>query len=238
MSIDPTSIDAAIDNVVKTTLLQKMGSLQGDFVNGVFDPRPGTEPIIFCYHCDASPFKATARVAEYWEALFKDTMNETGSPALALQAVNTARARMAFMKWVSSFSRLGDGVVTMHVTAQIPERVAGYCTVISIITVQLLLLSIAWAAFLGTKNTLLNNAWLVLAQVAATREVSGVLGGATMMTDGDVRKRIDGGNDVEVATGIEDPKALYVVQDGRLRAHVRQNSTRATRFKFWRLPPL
>jgi len=197
--ITPESFRDDITAVVQDAVVGEdlFGAVGNEFVASILSPETSTGPLIFCSDCLGDNFDRTKTLyrasAQYFENLMDDILNDTGSPALALQSVNTVRARMAYQKWVSTFTEKTTVNATSFVVVQVPARATGYYVVLAVIATQALLVICIGVLFLKTEFTYLNNSWQVIAQVSAAPDVADIVAQAPMMTDSEVSKYVRSG---------------------------------------------
>ncbi|KAK8035723.1 hypothetical protein PG991_001796 [Apiospora marii] len=102
------------------------------------------------------------------KALFVDIMNDTGNPALALQAFSTTLNQM---KYYESSYRWTDNNSITYITSEsmsIPVGRAGFMSVIAIVAVHLGILAVTSVLFIQrTKATLIGDPWQSIAQVVS-----------------------------------------------------------------------
>jgi len=203
-------------------------------------PREDKDKLAFCGPCREDVADMTFRKSDpsyratrqFWDDLFVQTLEETGSPALALQAVNTVQLREAYTSLRGSFAETEAAAnVTGFVEARVPPvggRKAGYFVVMTLIICQLALSVVALLLFRkDTRDAVLNNAWFVISQVAASPEVADVLalvggGGQAVVTDDEVKRYI-GSDERQSLLGdrgyqkMDLQRARFVVRDGAFR---------------------
>ena len=152
----------------------------------------------------------------FWTDFFTQAVEDTESPALAVQALNTAVARMLYTRWLPSFTYSKPANVTSLVKSRAPTRAVGYTLVLAIILVQIVLLVIAATMFRRCQSSMLDNVWMTTAQVAASPEVGDVLARAGTMSDAEVTRHVRGERGIRMLKWKDDPVRL-VVRDGMFR---------------------
>ena len=121
--------------------------------------------------------------------VFNDTLTETNSPALALQAVLTMALRMSYYDWIPLFDAESGTTMTFFESALIPIYRRGFWAVITIVSIHVVISIIAIIGFITrTQQSLLKNSWQVIAQIAKNQEVSEVLQRAEVATDSEISK--------------------------------------------------
>ncbi|KAI9765322.1 MAG: hypothetical protein M1839_005522 [Geoglossum umbratile] len=119
-------------------------------------------------------------------AVFKDVLEETDSPALALQDILTIVLRMAYYDWVPIFNANFSSSTTSLQQALVPLHHKGLWAVISILALRVVLCLLTAYAFIAySRQSLLNNSWQTIAQLSNNPEVS-----ANMATDCEIEERI------------------------------------------------
>ncbi|KAK1527051.1 uncharacterized protein CCOS01_07313 [Colletotrichum costaricense] len=162
------------------------------FFDRVTYARMPSMPIAFCHNCAPNLDSQDGTSDVIYERLFGDTIDETGSPARAMQAVYFTLARLVYYDFLSAFSPntavpgmdTAD-VVTFELTS-IPWRFRGYLAVVGIILVFLASFAAAAVLFRSTRYSLPENAWHTVAQISESPELADLLHDAKVATDGDV----------------------------------------------------
>jgi hypothetical protein len=145
----------------------------------------------------------------FWEHLFTDIIAETGSPARAVQAINTLAARMLYTQWLSSLSRESDVSLASFADRTVPVRYGGYAVVVAVVAVQIALLVICLSSFRRCRYALMDNAWLVISQVSSSPEVAEVLARGSEMYDSEVKGLLVPGA-ASKASGRDEPSMLVM----------------------------
>jgi len=145
--------------------------------------------VAFCASCQFEDEEGGSyrRTTLFWESLFSDTIAETDSPARAVQAVNTALARAAYLRWVPAFESKRTVAVSRFENARGPVRTAGFAAVMVLVALQVGLLVVAGLMFRRTRWSSLSNAWQVVAHVSSSPDVADVLARASSMSDKEVK---------------------------------------------------
>ena len=140
----------------------------------------------FCLGC-AQGYLRQANIVMV--GVFNDTLTETNSPALALQAVLTMALRMSYYDWIPLFDAESGTTMTFFESALIPIYRRGFWAVITIVSIHVVISIIAIIGFITrTQQSLLKNSWQVIAQIAKNQEVSEVLQRAEVATDSEISK--------------------------------------------------
>jgi hypothetical protein len=123
--------------------------------------------------------------------VFKDVIEDTNSPALALQAILTIVTRMAYYDWLPLFNEEYSSITTSFQQALVPLRYQGFAAVLTILIVHLLLcLATAYYFDRYSHQTLLNNSWQTIAQLSSNPGANPVLERAYMTSEKKVKKWI------------------------------------------------
>ncbi|RYP79121.1 hypothetical protein DL771_000099 [Monosporascus sp. 5C6A] len=80
-------------------------------------------------------------------SIFLDSLEETNSPAVALQAVLTVLTQMAYYNLVPYFDRLENGTIAITESYYIPARIIGFASVGALLLIHLILVAVAVACF-------------------------------------------------------------------------------------------
>lgn len=120
------------------------------------------------------------------------TIEETNSPALALQAFKTVLKRMIYYDFISTFTSTSQDTVARFTTTPIPQSTVGYWVVVSTIVIHILLFSVINFLFLRTKFSLPNNAWHTVAQAAGSVEMKDLLVFSRLASDDQVDHWLEG----------------------------------------------
>ncbi|KAF9873788.1 hypothetical protein CkaCkLH20_08898 [Colletotrichum karsti] len=147
------------------------------------------------------------QVDTIYAEVFNAIINETNSPARALQAVRFMEARMAYHEMLPFFTRENETttIIAMQSTL-VPTRRRGYWAVMCILGAFHILLAVVCVLFSATNYSLPDNIWHTIAQMSENAEISRVLSRAKVMTDREVK-----------ATGEErqdDDDDRFVVRNG------------------------
>ncbi|KAF3920369.1 hypothetical protein ABW20_dc0102174 [Dactylellina cionopaga] len=132
--------------------------------------------------------------SKYYRQVFLDTMETTGSPALALQAFFTMLCTNSYYKTYDVFDRIALAHITIGQAALMPTGYRGLAFVIAICCLQLLIFVITWVIFIRyTKNSLLGNSWQSISQIMPQFDtvVPGLLEVARFSTDKEVKRHIE-----------------------------------------------
>ncbi|KAJ5011667.1 hypothetical protein K4K57_005334 [Colletotrichum sp. SAR 10_99] len=121
--------------------------------------------------------------------LFNTIINDTDSPARALQAVNFMMARMAYYDMLPSFTPERNETATIRTMQPtvVPTRRRGYWAVMGILGAFHILFVVICVLFTTTNFSLPDNAWHTIAQMSESAEISGILSRAKVMTDSEVK---------------------------------------------------
>ena len=204
MEISEESLRVAIDGAVKTAPMPSGPAYGPEVSRPSWDlfARHGTHKaqgsVAFCAGCVDDWYGKTTL---FWEHLFTDIIAETNSPARAVQAVNTALARMAYMRWIPAFSESAEASIVRLVDARAPVRAIGFILVMTMVAVQIILLAIATVMFRATRYSTLNDAWRVVAHVSSSSALADIL--ARAPSDREVKKLVEAERNGVALLGVE-----------------------------------
>jgi hypothetical protein len=123
--------------------------------------------------------------------VFNDVIINTGSPALALQAILTLVTRVCYYDWVQAFNDEAIGTTTRFIDALIPIHNGGIIAVIVILFVLLLFhMFTVYLFFSYTSKTRLSDSWQCVMQLAESSDVRSVMQNEHLATDKDVKRWI------------------------------------------------
>jgi len=146
------------------------------------------QSIALCFKCSHDNIRQASGVLI---SLFNDILVDTGSPALALQAVLTVTLRMAYFDWTQSFNAPSNISTISFQEAIVPIRKIGFLIVVSIMIFHLLACLCILVAFgIFARRTMIGNYWHVTAQLANCPEAIPILRHAQLRTDKEVRRFI------------------------------------------------
>lgn len=146
----------------------------------------------------------------FWTNLLTDVIKDTGSPALAVQTINTAASRMIYSHWIGSFTAEAPAHITYLTDFRVPMAASGYAAVMAVIAAQVALLIIVGVMFSSCTSSVLNDAWLVVSQVSSSSGAVGTLVREKAVTDADVVRFVGEG----ASGGV---RKRLVVRDGAFR---------------------
>ncbi|KAJ0311070.1 hypothetical protein COL516b_001773 [Colletotrichum fioriniae] len=194
LSISEDSLESAVTDARDGSKWQQYAadrSLEW-FFDRVTYARMPSMPIAFCHNCAPNLDSQDGTSDVVYERLFGDTIDETGSPARAMQAVYFTLARLVYYDFLSAFSSntAAPGmdtadVVTFELTS-IPWRFRGYLAVVGILIIFLASFAAAVVLFRSTWYSLPENAWHTVAQISESPELADLLHGARVATDDDI----------------------------------------------------
>src|SRR5690242_17917621 len=123
-----------------------------------------------------------------------DTLNETGSPTLAFQALYFMLARNIYYSHALTFNpnkATADTSTAEVIHSElllVPRHYSGYVSVVGTLTVFLATLAITAALFSPTRFSLVENAWHTVAQTSNAPEMVDVPSGANAATDAEAKQ--------------------------------------------------
>ncbi|KAF6811631.1 hypothetical protein CSOJ01_05615 [Colletotrichum sojae] len=125
---------------------------------------------------------------ELYSELLHATINDTNSPASALQAVYFSKSRQVYQDFIELMPPRDDCnyTITTFESAMVSGRRAGYWAVLGILVAFAICFLVVRILFDSTKCSLPDNAWHTIAQVSESAEISAVLSRSKMKTDKEV----------------------------------------------------
>ncbi|KAF7561834.1 hypothetical protein G7046_g2316 [Stylonectria norvegica] len=151
------------------------------------------DALVLCRLCNPSSYNGIQGhqlVSDVLSSLFLDTLDDTDSPALAIQALQTTVLRMTYYDYISAFSASYNATITRFVLANVPKTVRpwGYTAVVLILAANMLLFVIIYILFHRTHSSLIGNAWQTVAQVSQSAEAREILEHARDSRDKELKK--------------------------------------------------
>jgi hypothetical protein len=129
--------------------------------------------------------------------IFHDILEETGSPALALQGHLTILLSMAYYNWLPLFDASSNASMSVFISRLAPVSTSGYQTVIGIIASHTIVCSIITIMFLRkTKYSSVGNTWSVSAQVVNAEQAQIILQDSTLKSDKEIKKELKGADNL------------------------------------------
>ncbi|KAF2690850.1 hypothetical protein K458DRAFT_382426 [Lentithecium fluviatile CBS 122367] len=140
----------------------------------------------FCLYCE--PIANEARTAStLHSSIFNEALQDTGSPAIALQAHLTTVLRQAYYTWLPLFDTSANATTVSYVERLAPVSRRGFLAVMGILATHVLVCGITTYLFLKkTKYSLLGNIWASFAQVTQTEQAQVLLKDGAMRTNKEV----------------------------------------------------
>ncbi|KAF2742341.1 hypothetical protein M011DRAFT_529899 [Sporormia fimetaria CBS 119925] len=122
----------------------------------------------FCSHCERLPVRGDNygglyrdAASAFYSKVFLDVLNETDSPALALQVHFTSTLRDVFYTWLPLYDTMADSTAVIFVGRLAPVSRRGFWTVMGVICAHLSICSAVTVAFFTKTNfSMLGNAWV------------------------------------------------------------------------------
>jgi hypothetical protein len=193
LKLSPTSIFDAVPTFQDPSPEQLVESNWLEFIadDRFTDGFMSGQAIAFCSSCIAG-VPDYLITAPKQAAIFTDAINATGSPAMAVQALNTLFARMAYYDSIPVFDHMANVPTSLIVYKPVPRAHIGYWVVITMIFFQLFLIGFIASAFEQTRYSLLQDSWHVLAQIANTRSLNvlELIAHAPMASDTEIKDQI------------------------------------------------
>ncbi len=151
-----------------------------------------TVPLAMCLGCSRGSPNFIQQGSTVLATLFSDTIIDTDSPALALQALLTTILRTAYYSFLPTFDAESQVTVTSFRSAQVPLRSRGFWAVVGITLAHFVLCVVTLVGFiLFTRVSSLKNAWQVIADVSENPETAAVLHDVGNRPDSEVAKSIE-----------------------------------------------
>lgn len=123
--------------------------------------------------------------------LFANTIADTGSPALALQAFLTLGLQTEYHVWIPSFDTEGNATTVFFVERLAAVRDRDYWVVLGIICAHTVICTTTIFLFLKrTKYSLLGNVWAFFGPLASSEAVQSVLVQGSLTTDKEISKQL------------------------------------------------
>jgi uncharacterized integral membrane protein len=123
-------------------------------------------------------------------AIFRETIQETNSPALAVQAVKTTRQRYAYYNAMERFAMAENASLTYLEEVLHPRAFHGYWAVVAIITAHMLLFIFLLHSFLDTQFSFLGSVWHTVAQISESAACVHILQQANLRRDTFIATRL------------------------------------------------
>ncbi|KAJ4286473.1 hypothetical protein N0V90_013173 [Kalmusia sp. IMI 367209] len=146
-------------------------------------------------------------------AIFTDTMDDTGNPALAWQALMTSVLRNAYYDWLPAFTVRGNMTTTHMVPCQRPVRRLGFYIVMVVLAVHFsLVVAVCMWFYSATRYTVVGDVWQVVEQLRA-KEIDDLCDAVPVVNERVIEKAIRGSDQlrkqrVRFYGGLEDEEAL------------------------------
>ncbi|RYP18893.1 hypothetical protein DL765_003681 [Monosporascus sp. GIB2] len=150
------------------------------------------DALILCMNCEMdNDYPGNTRIVNNRLAsIFVDSLEETNSPAVALQAVFTIYTQTAYYSLVPYFDILGKGTITITESYYIPAKTIGFASVTALLLIHLILVAMAVACFASwSRHTLLSNVWQTFTQAAVVIDENGLYN-ATTIPDEDIHRSL------------------------------------------------
>jgi hypothetical protein len=141
-----------------------------------------SQNLFLCSDCpktDAQSLLVNKRLG----TIFYDTIKETNSPALAVQAIKTTIARHIYYDALAAFQVAENASLTSYEEVLYPNTFHGYWAVMTIITLHILLFFLLLKSFLSTQSSFLDNVWHTVAQISESAACVHILHQANLAPD-------------------------------------------------------
>ena len=173
------SIDRVFTEVQRLQLFSQDRSTKGNYNLCTYPNVPGliwssigkkTLLRIYCSNCteifSQHGIPGLIHTNNMQDVMIAEVLNDTANSAMALQAQLVMLLRTAYYDSLPIFNYNATYSAVSVTQKLIPGAKFGLCTVLILVTLHLLLVGLVVARFcLGSRLTLLNNAWLVVSQV-------------------------------------------------------------------------
>ncbi|KAF6827003.1 hypothetical protein CPLU01_09377 [Colletotrichum plurivorum] len=137
---------------------------------------------------EEKPFSSMDQV---YAQLFNHTLEETKSPALAVQAVKFMLARSVYSYYQNSYGVSGSTTIDVFEPMSLPGSFVGYWAVLTIFTAFVLAFAAIAMLFRATQYSLPDNAWHTVSQISESDELRRVTREAMAMSDDDVKRLVN-----------------------------------------------
>jgi hypothetical protein len=194
LTISKTSLFAALASIRAKPLPTEHDLDLGNWVE--YEANPDGEQsgsINFCSFCETHGTTING-LGPILTTVINDTILEMDSPARAMQAYKTGVMRAVYYENLIGLRSTTSVRITLFKPALLPRSFKGYCVVIGILFVHLLLFFVIATIFSRTRCSILGNSWLVIAQLANSSHMRDILQYAVIATDKDVKQRIRSNN--------------------------------------------
>ncbi|KAF4990111.1 hypothetical protein FDECE_14494 [Fusarium decemcellulare] len=136
---------------------------------------PSEQPVL-CPDC-------MSNISPELNALFFETINETNSPALALQAIKTALASSIWQDSLPTDTKEANATLVSAVEVLYPQSKREFWAIIATIGVHSPLFLVLLNHFLRTHSSFLDNVWHTVAQVSESEACVHILEDANLVSD-------------------------------------------------------
>ncbi|KAH9234131.1 hypothetical protein K456DRAFT_1723771 [Colletotrichum gloeosporioides 23] len=186
MSLSPESLRTSIDEALDKTVDLKDADF--DNLERSWQSRawPHQGPVQFTP--DTILNNNSGNVHQVYADLLNAIINETDSPARALQAVYFSRIRQIHHDFINLFEPGENANYTVRTfeLATVIERRGGYWAVVGILGIFTAVFLAICVLFSSTEFSLPDNAWHTVAQMSESAEISAILSMAKFKTDSEV----------------------------------------------------
>ncbi|KAF6830751.1 hypothetical protein CMUS01_07626, partial [Colletotrichum musicola] len=160
---------------------------------------PPGATIALCSQCRSREDNTVFRMDQVYAQLFNHTLEETKSPALAVQAVQFMLARSVYSYYQNSNGVSGNATIDNFDLMSLPGSFVGYWTVIGTFAAFVLAFAAIAVLFRATQCSLPDNAWHTVSQISESEELRRVTREVTVMSDNDVKRLV---NETEKGKGL------------------------------------
>lgn len=146
--------------------------------------------ISFCIYCEASNFMSSKlAMADFLTScLFNDIIEDTGSPAMALQSFLTMALQKEYYSYLPAFNEITNISTKSSTSRLAPHSQTGYWSVMGLLLLHVFVCSSSVFLFITrTQYSYLGNSWMAFSQIAVSQEVQTVPSRSALKTDKDVK---------------------------------------------------
>lgn len=199
LSISRDSLMSSVDQAFTTYRNKSDSYSEGEWFWGMMGDEQ-VPTIGLCTRCSSKEGNPFWGMDQVYTQLFNHTLVETGSPALAVQAVMFMLARSVYGYYQNSYSDSGSSsTIDTFGMMLLPKSSLGYWAVMAIFVVFVLDFAAIAYLFRATGHSLPGNVWHTVSQISESRELQRVTREATVMSDVVVRRLV---NETEQGKGL------------------------------------
>lgn len=167
----------------------------------IFHRRLNAATRIFCPDCTRGNLAETL-ANDQIGAMFYDTIQDTNSPALAIQAIQTTMARYVYYDTLPLLQKTSDASMVYYDEVIYPQHTRGYWAVIAVLAVHIALFLVLFRIFFTTQSSFLDNVWHTVAQISESAACVHVLHRANLAPDSTIKGRIAAAQEIPSMGGV------------------------------------